>query len=162
MSGDTLQQNQNTEELRQILQENKALLTRVRETEEELQDLIARGQARDIQDMEIKREKLQREVNDLEERRQKIVPAGSGVRSYIQEHVAEEELADFITLLEEIGGLIYQIQNHQEVNRSLLHERIRFSREVQELFMPTAKTYDPSGQVNYRDGNQNFNIDRSC
>jgi len=157
-----LEANHTLNELRHILQETARLLARVKETEMKLQCHIARGQTREIQELEQQRDRLQREVSDLEAKRTLLIPSGSGVRTYIKEHATPREREEFLSLLEEIGGLIYQVQNHQEVNRSLLEERIRFTREMQELLLPTAKTYDPSGQVNYRDGARNSQIDRSC
>ena len=125
----------NLKELKKLLQKIADMLTHTRETEEKLQHLIARNQTREIQSMDLYRRQLQEQMQQLEARRQQIVPAGTSIRTYIKEQADAREREEFLSLLEEIGSLVYQVQNHQEVNRSLLEERLRFSREMQELLL---------------------------
>ena len=149
-------------ELEQILQETRKVFLRVMETEEKLQDHIVKGEASEILELEPLRQQLQQEAQRLKDRREEILPSGCSVRSYIRDNASPGEREDFLSLFEEINNLVYQVRAHQEVNRGLLQERLRFVREMREVLFPSEKTYDPSGQLNFQEGNKNINLDQSC
>jgi len=149
-------------DLQRILEETKSVFQRVRETEEKLQDHLVKGEALEIQELEPVRLELQQEAERLKEERESLLPEGYTTRSLIGEHAYNEDRETFLSLLDGIDDLVYQVKAHQEVNRSLLQERLRFVREMREVLLPGEKTYDTSGQVSYRGENKNFNLDQSC
>ena len=150
------------QELQQVLAETRDLFYRVRDTEEKLQGHIVRGEAQEIADLEPFRQELEQEMLRLQEKRRQLLPRDYTARSFIREHASPGARNTILALLDEINGLAYQLRNHQEVNRSLLQERLRHVQEMRELLLPQDKTYDPYGQVHQRESYTNFNLNRGC
>ena len=146
--------------LKKNLKKSQTQLQKLEEKEWELQELLAKGDAKEIQKLDNYRLELQQELENLKRERNSLLPEGAGLRQYLQENTPAGDREEVLGLLEALTDSLYHLQNVQEVNWDLLRERLRHSREMIELLVPSSKTYDGSGQM-YK-SQETFNIDKNC
>ena len=152
---------QNLDQLKANLQASRDGLAELEKKEHQLKQLLVKGKVEEIQQLDDYRLTLQKKLERLKQERSRLLPEGMGLRQYLQDNTPLDQRMEMTQLLEAVTGSLYHLQSIQDVNRNLLEDRLRHSREVIEAFMPSASTYDDSGQVNQSYG-ETFNINKNC
>ena len=148
--------------LEEVLDEGISLFQKLHKSEEELREQLIKGDHKALIEAEGQRNALREQIAALEEKRKTFVPEGRGLRSYIKTMIAKSSQERLLEKLATIMSELREIKALHEVNRSLLEERLRFSKELQERLSEARFTYDERGEL--RDVKQDSpgNIDRSC
>jgi hypothetical protein len=148
--------------LEDILSDGIKLFRTLHESEELLREQLIKGDYQAVMDAEEKRSLIQNQVNALEERRKALVPEGTGLQKYIRTTIGRSSQAELLAKLAEIIEELKSIRVIHEVNRSLLQERLRFTRELQERMLAERITYDERGQLKNENRNSIKNLDTNC
>jgi len=145
-----------------ILSDGIKLFRMLHDSEELLREQLIKGDYQALIDAEEKRSLIQDQVNALEERRKALVPEGTGLQKYIRTTIGKSSQAELFSKLAEIIEELKSIRIIHEVNRSLLQERLRFTRELQERLLSDRFTYDERGQLKNEKRNSIKNLDTNC
>jgi hypothetical protein len=148
--------------LDEILSDGMTLFKMLHESEELLRKQLVKGDYQALIDAEEKRTLIQSQINALEERRKALVPEGTGLQKYIRTTIGKSSQAELLGKLAEIIEELKSIRVIHEVNRSLLRERLRFTRELQERLLVDRMTYDKRGQLKDENRNSIKNLDTNC
>ncbi len=147
---------------KEILTDGSKLFKMLRESEEQLQEQLLTGDHRSLTEAEENRSLLRKKIAALEERRKELVPDNMGMQKYIRTMVPKSSQGEMITHLEKVLEELKQIKVVHEVNRSLLEERLRFSKEIRETLLSPKITYDERGQLTKSPVRPIQNLDRNC
>ncbi len=156
--------------LQEILEEGVALLAGLHRSEESLQEQLIRGDYRALAAAEKERSELQRRLAALEEKRRQLVPRGMSIRGFMAQLAGTKTAAtrdgeagpDLLpALLDQFRDELLQVYALQEVNRELLRERLRFSREIQALLLGR-EAYTDRGEASHSAEKSTIMLDRNC
>ncbi len=145
-----------------ILSDGIKLFRMLHESEELLREQLIKGDYQALMDAEEKRTLIQNQVNALEERRKALVSEGTGLQKFIRTAIGKSSQAELLGKLAEIIEELKSIRVIHEVNRSLLQERLRFTRELQEMQLADKMTYNERGQLKNENRNSIKNLDTNC
>ncbi len=145
-----------------ILSDGIKLFRMLHESEELLREQLIKGDYQALMDAEEKRNLIQNQVNALEEKRKALVPEGTGLQKYISTAIGKSSQAKLLGKLAVIIEELKSIRVIHEVNRSLLQERLRFTRELQEIQLADRMTYNERGQLKNENRNSIKNLDTNC
>ncbi len=148
--------------LDEILNDAIRLFKLLHQSEEQLREQLITGDYRALIEAEKKRSLIQEQVTTLEERRKALVPEGTGLRKYIRTKVGKSSQVELLTKLAAVLEELREIKVLNEVNRSLLVERLRFSKELQEALLAAKMTYNERGRLTQEDEDSFRNLDRNC
>jgi len=148
--------------LKEILIDGGNLFKMLRESEEQLQEQLITGDHRALVEAEENRTLLRSKISVLEEKRKSLVPEDTGMHRYIKTMVAKSSQVEMIASLDEVLEELKRIKVIHEVNRSLLEERLRFSKEIRESLFASKITYDERGQLTRNQLRPSQNLDRNC
>lgn len=150
-------------ELSIVLNEGANLFKNILYMEERLRKQLMSGDYRALLSDENTRLDLKQKVADLEERRKTLVPADTGIEQYIKANAGNSNQRALLEKLAEIRETLQEVRALNEVNRVLLEERLRFSRELQELILSSRLAYyDQNGRLQRTDPGAPKNLDQSC
>lgn len=161
--------------LLELLHEGLALLAGLHRLEEDMQEQLIQGRFRELAAGEKTRGEWQFLLASLEERLRSVVPPGMVLRDCMAQlaglpagakseperegsGAGRDAPAD---LFNHLRARLVQVRALQEVNRALLQERLRFSREMQALLLGR-ELYDVRGQVPPSAAECAAALDRSC
>jgi len=151
--------------IQMLLSKGNRLFSELLQVEERLRELLIKGEARKIMGVEDYRINLHKQIASLEEKRRALIPHGTGIGSYIKSVFDKSEQHEMLEKLESIQDKLKQIRVLQEVNRCILQERLRFSRELQDLLHQLhhqKEIYDDRGQLQLFQNGTAINLDRNC
>ena len=148
--------------LEEVLTEGEKLFRMLLQSEEQLRELLIRGDYKAVLDAEEKRSIIRKNIEQMEEKRKMIISEGESLRSYIKAKIGKSRQDQMIAVLDNIREVLLQIKAFNEVNRVLLEERLRFSKELQACLTANRLTYNEKGKL--RKGNQGplQSLDRNC
>ncbi len=154
-------------ELEEILQEGVALLAGLLCSEETLQKQLIQGDYRAISATAGERDELQRRLAAFETRREKFFPRGTKIGDGLVQ--TDTVLAPGGTggrerlqaLLGQFREALLQVYALQGINRELLRERLRFTREMQAL-LSGDKAYNDRGEPASAVQEDVARLDRNC
>lgn len=146
----------------EILTSGVSLFSRMREAEEQLQTQLINGDHQAVAESEGSRLLLKKEATALEEKRRAFLLPGMSLHRFITTRVNRSRQGEFLAKLQEIEAELQKLIALHTVNCSLLEERIRFSRELQEICYPEKSVYDQKGQLKSRPDKASKNLDRNC
>ncbi len=148
--------------LDEILTEGIRLFKRMLASEENLRKQLVNGDHRAIMESEQERKTLQVEINTLEEKRKALIPAGTGMQSFIKRKISRSKQPLLLDKLNELQVILKEIRTIHEVNQVLMAERLRFSKEIQEKVLNSQTAYyDQKGRLN-KEEKPSKKIDRNC
>ena len=150
------------QQLEAVLDEGILLFQKLHQSEEELRGQLIKGDHKALAEAESQRNALREQIAALEEKRKAIVPEGTGLRSYVKTMIAKSNQERLLEKLAVIMSELREIKVLHEVNRSLLDERLRFSKELQDRLSQSRLTYDERGELKEINRDSKGNIDRSC
>ena len=150
------------DQLEQVLDEGIILFQKLRQSEEELREQLIKGDHKALVEAESRRNALRDQIAALEDKRKAIVPEGAGLQGYIKTKIAKSSQKRLIEKLTAIMSELRETKVLHEVNRSLLDERLRFSKELQDRLSKSRLTYDERGELKDINQDSKGNIDRSC
>jgi hypothetical protein len=148
--------------LEELLADGARLFKMLQESEEQLREQLIAGDYQELMESDKERSFIQQHIASLEERRKSLVPEGTGLQKYILTTIQKSRQADLLVKLSRVTELLKQIKVHHEVNKVLMEERLRFSRELQESLLEARLTYDERGQLKNEDKGPAKNLDRNC
>lgn len=148
--------------LDEILNDAIRLFKMLHQSEEQLREQLITGDYRALIETEKNRSLLQEQITALEERRTALAPEGTGLRKYIKTKIGKSSQADLLTKLAAVLEELREIKVLNEVNRSLMVERLRFSKELQEALLAAKMTYNERGRLTQEDEDSFRNLDRNC
>lgn len=146
----------------EVLGDAIRLFRMLHQSEEQLREQLITGDYRALIEAEKKRSLIQEQINSLEERRKALVPEGTGLRKYIKTKIGKSSQVELLSKLAVILEELREIKVINEVNRSLLVERVRFSKDLQEAMLAAKLTYNERGHLKNEDKNSIRNLDRNC
>ncbi len=149
-------------QLEEVLDEGILLFQKLHHLEEELREQLIKGDHKALVEAEDRRSTLRQKIAEIEEKRIKIVPEGTGLQSYIKNKIAKSSQERLLEKADAVMEELLEIKALQEVNRSLLEERLRFSKELRDKLSEARLTYDERGEIKEIKRGQSNNIDRSC
>lgn len=149
-------------QLEEVLDEGILLFQKLHHLEEELREQLIKGDHKALVEAEDRRSTLRQKIAEIEEKRIKIVPEGTGLQSYIKNKIAKSSQERLLEKAAAVMEELLEIKALQEVNRSLLEERLRFSKELRDKLSEARLTYDERGEIKEIKRGQSNNIDRSC
>ena len=136
--------------LQEVLQEEAGILERMLDLEEETQYLLIKGEAKELEKLNMEKDKLIARLTELEEQRQKLFPAGVTLEQYLVEEKPGNRRE-----LEEIRKILLQLhaslQKKLNLNRYLLRHNLHFTRQSINSLFPGIKDttlYASSGEKN--------------
>jgi len=124
--------------LQKILQEEADYLDCMVELEEETQTLLVRGDAGELEKINLQKEKLISRLTDLEQQRRKLLSEEITLDEFLQ----TEEPSNHRELTEikrAILNLHASLQKRLEINRYLLHHNLQFTRQAMSTLFPGIK-----------------------
>ncbi len=148
--------------LDELLTNGITVFKKLYRSEEQLRSQLIKGDHQALLAAEEERNRIQRQVILLEDRRKVLVPDGTGLLTYIKTMIGKSKQAALLAKLEIIQEELINTRVIHEVNRSLLEERIRFTRELQDTLSATRLTYDKKGQLDKGRDDPSKKIDRNC
>ena len=148
--------------LEEIISDGVKLFKMLSDSEEQLRKQLITGDHQALIDAEKKRSLIQNQVAALEERRMHLVPEVTGLQEYIKTTIGKSSQPQLLSQLDQIVKELQNIRVVNEVNRSLLQERLRFSKELRKSFQTTKLTYDRRGKLKNGDDDPIKNLDRNC
>jgi hypothetical protein len=148
--------------LEEILTDGVRLFKMLHQSEEQLRRQLITGDYQAMIEAEEKRSLIQHQISALEEKRKGLVPEGTGMQKYIKTKVGMSSQPELLVKLANILEELKAVRVVHEVNRTLLEERLRFSKELQEALLAAKLTYDQRGQLKSEDEGCSLNIDRNC
>ncbi|MEW5785208.1 MAG: hypothetical protein AB1767_09080 [Bacillota bacterium] len=153
---------QRLEQLNSILAAGVSLFARMREAEKQLQGQLINGDHQAVAQSEELRRALQQEAVSLEEKRRALVPPEISLHRYITTRVGRSRQGELLAGLKAVQDELRQLRALHAVNRSLLEERLRFIRELQELCLNEQGIYDRRGQLKSGPDQVLKNLDCNC
>jgi hypothetical protein len=150
------------EQLKEILATGAELFSRMREAEQQLQDQLISGRIASEDEADDLRRRLAAEAATLEEKRRVFLPPGMSLRRYITTRVSRSEQEVCLAGLTQIEAELQKLTALHTVNRTLLEQRIRYIRELEQLCYPLKSSYDQKGQLKGGSNQAPPNLDRSC
>lgn len=147
--------------LEEILSDGVKLFKMLSESEDELRRQLTTGDHLALAAAEKKRVLISNQVTRLEEKRKALIPEGTGVRHYIKTTIGKSSQPRLLAQLEQIIKELQQSRVLNEVNRSLLQERLRFSQDLRASLELSELTYDRKGKLKDDDDQPIKNLDRS-
>ncbi len=149
-------------QLEEVLDEGILLFQKLYQSEEELREQLIKGDHKALVEAESRRSVLREQIASVEDRRTAIVPEGAGLQSYIKTMIARSSQGRFLEKQATIMSELRKIKVLNEVNRCLLDERLRFSKELQDRLSEARLTYDERGELRDNKQDSSGNIDHSC
>lgn len=149
-------------QLEEVLDEGILLFQKLHQSEEELREQLIKGDHKALVEAENRRSVLREQIAVMEDRRKTIVPEGKGLQSYIKTMIAKSSQERLLEKLAAIMSELREIKVLHEVNRCLLDERLRFSKELKDRLSEARLTYDERGELRDIKQDSSGNIDRSC
>jgi len=121
--------------LKEVLLQEKEVLTEILSLEETTQQILIRADARELEKINREKEHLLNKMSDLEEKRQKI---SSGSDALSEEHALRQELRRLLAVLSRVT----------RINSSLLQHNLRFaSRAAKVLLSSQEPLYSSQGDT---------------
>lgn len=148
--------------LEEVLAGGIVLFRRLHESEEQLREQLITGNHRALIEAEEKRASIREEITALEERRKILVPEGTGLQTYIKTKIGKSSQGRLLARLNLIIRELREIKVISAVNRNLLEERLRFSKELQEKLLDSRLTYNENGRLKKQETGPSQNLDHSC
>ncbi|MGM0651585.1 MAG: flagellar export chaperone FlgN [Bacillota bacterium] len=148
-------------QLEEVLDEGTLLFQKLKHSEEELREHLIKGDHKALIEAEERRSNIKEKITEMEDKRKAIIPEGKGLQGYIKSMVAKSSQEIFLKKQAAVMSVLRDIKALHEVNRILLKERLRFSKELQEILADSRLTYNEHGQLK-DDKQDSSNIDRSC
>ncbi len=150
-------------ELDIVLSEGTKLFKNILYMEERMRKQLMSGDYKALLSDENTRSDLKQKTADLEDRRKNLVYANTGIEEYIKANVEKSSQPDLLEKLAEIRRTLQEIRAIHEVNRALLEERLRFSKELQELVLSSRLAYyDQNGRLQRTEPGSPKTLDQSC
>ncbi|GEM_PF-4642224 len=150
-------------QLDNVLTEGTKLYKSLLNMEEKLRKQLMKGDYNALLEDEEKRKLLQQEIACLEDKRKSLVPGERSIREYIKTRIAKTSQPALLEKLDEIKDILQKTKAVHEVNRALLEERIRFSKELQDLVLNTKIAhYDQKGRLQRSGPGAAGSLNRSC
>jgi flagellar biosynthesis/type III secretory pathway chaperone len=124
--------------LQKILQEEADYLDRMVELEGETQSSLVRGDAGELEKINLQKEKLISGLSDLEQQRRKLLSEDVTLEEFLQteEPHNRRELSE---IKKAILNLHTSLQRRLEINRYLLHHNLHFTRQAMTTLFPGMK-----------------------
>lgn len=149
--------------LEEIMTDGVRLFKKLLDSEEQLREQLIAGDYQALLKADQKRSDLQQEINTLEERRKALISTDRSMQSFIKTKIGKSSQPGLLEKLATVQETLKKIRVVHEVNRNLLDERLRFSRELQDRLLATKVTYyNQRGQLNKGEAGPSKNIDRNC
>lgn len=148
--------------LEEIFADGIKLFKMLHQSEEQLREQLVAGDFRALMETEKVRSLIKEKIASLEDRRRNLVPEEVSLNSYIRTMIARSRQPSLLAALAEIQEDLRAIRVINEVNRALLEERLRFSKELQESAFAPKTTYDQKGQLKNGEEGPPQNLDRNC
>lgn len=148
--------------LEDILADGVKLFGRLRQSEERMRQHLISGDYEALVELERERDLVQKNIEYLEERRKQLVPGQVSMQRYIKTMVGKSRQEKMLGQLKEIKEILRDIRVVHEVNRALLAERTRFSRELRERLQARKAIYDQRGRLSKGEDDLPQNLDRNC
>lgn len=136
--------------LTEILQEESRLLGKMIELEEETQYLLLRGDAMELETLNMQKEKFFARLTELDEERKNLFPSGTTLEQYLTGEKPRNsgELEEIRRLLLKLHA---SLQQKLKVNRYLLRHNLSLTRLALNSLFPWRKDstiYASSGEQN--------------
>ena len=124
--------------LQKILQEEADYLDRMVELEGETQTLLVRGDAGELEKVNLQKEKLISGLTDLEQQRRELLSEEITLEEYLQIEKLQNH-RELTEIKRVILNLHSSLQKRLEINRYLLHHNLNFTRQAMSTLFPGMK-----------------------